>query len=188
MFISHSLYDNLTLLGHYREENIQQAWASLVFKRPFFFRAVWSATQSCNCRVLAKKHCWCIDELHQRLKEGLITFYWVLGESLTTELLQLGQNAMLEVLTTVKEPLLELSPELGPLDLQVVLLLVAIQGITKAQPFESHRECFNSLLKGLPLTPEFYRAALTLAARMGLIESNTIAVKGFTQVFKAKAF
>ena len=158
-----------SLIQHYQSDHLQASWSALVTKRPQYFRAVWSATQSCFCQQMALQKAWNLDTLHLHLREGLLTFHWALGERLTTELLAIGQNPMLRSLMTLRESLITEARDVENFDLQTLLLLLVTQEIAQAQTFIAPTVYLQELLEDLYLEREFYTQVETVAVRINLL-------------------
>lgn len=167
--LARTLFNCGNLIEHYHPDRLQASWSALVTKRPQYFRAVWSATQSCFCQQMALQKSWNLDTLHLNLRDGLLTFHWALGEKLTTELLAIGQNPMLRSLMTLKETLIEEANLVDHFDLQTLLLLLVTQEIAQAQTFVPSTVYLQELLEDLHLEDEFYAQVETIAIRIDLL-------------------
>ena len=167
--LARTLFNYGSLIEHYQPDHLQASWSALVRKRPQYFRAVWSATQSCFCQQIALQKVWNLDTLHLNLRDGLLTFHWALGERLTTELLAIGQNPMLRSLMTLRETLIEEASEVNNFDLQTLLLLLVTQEIAQSQTFTSSTVYLQELLEDLHLEKEFYSQVEAIAVRVDLL-------------------
>lgn len=102
------------------------------------------------------------------MQQGLATFYWALGDRITKELLAVGQIPMIVSLMGVRHALTYTEVDEDEIDLQVVLLLTALRGISRHQRFEDPAYFILKLLDELELEPEFHNKLLHTAISVEL--------------------
>lgn len=160
------------LKERFDKATLDTSWQTLALTRPGFFKAVWSANQSARCRALCEKHGWSLDEAHYRLRDGLIVFHWAMGNILTDEFMAVGQNHMLVALMDIRQHLLALEEDREYIDLQPVLLLVALRGIAEAQRFEGREEFILRLMREVALPKDLLAVTTEVAIKLGLFHES----------------
>ena len=159
------------LKQHFDKTHLDNIWSHLIYQRPYYFQAVWVASGCAQCAQQTLAHGWCKDSAYLRLRNGLITFHWALGDRITNELMSIGQNPMLAALMGIQEPILDTNNVSETVDLQSVLLLTVVRGIAKAQTFMDQELMMMQLIDELNLGKDLMLAAAETAVKVELFRS-----------------
>ena len=162
------------LQDHFQTSVIDGKWSHLYRSAPGFLGSILEAGRSPMCQERALVRGWSVDECHARLIEGITTFHWALGMSTTKELVGLSQNPVLCSLMDIREPILEECVSDTCVDLQAVLLLVAVREMSEFQQFESRENFMLNVFNELNLCDSLHQEVCCNAIRVDLLKSDTL--------------
>jgi hypothetical protein len=148
---------------------VRHSWIALSYRLPQLIRMV----HQCRYAPLALDTGTPLglvtpDTIGMAMQQGLATFYWALGDRITKELLAIGQLSMIVSLMGIRHALTHTDIEEDEIDLQVVLLLTVLRGISRHQTFEDPALFILKLLDELELDPEFHNKLLHTAISVEL--------------------
>lgn len=153
---------------HYR--TIHHGWTSLCRRMPAIVTMVSASALTVGTHRKGNELGYVTDQRrHIALQQGITTFNWALGDRITKELLAVGQNPMLTSLMGIRQAFTYTEVTSETVDIQTVLLLTVLRGISQVQYFEDRSLFIIKLLDELELDNEFYNKLVETAISVELV-------------------
>lgn len=164
-----NLFTVKDITHHFKRENLDGLWSSLVNRRPRYLKLLWSSLSTKECKAKQSEHNWTLDETFLKLRNSLLTFNWVMGARVTEELLFTAQTPMLIALMDVEGPTLNPENQSEYMDLQCIYLLAVLRGISRAQTYMEPENMLVDLINELNLDSDLVEALTGLAVKANLL-------------------
>lgn len=153
---------------HYR--TLHHGWSSLCRRIPAITQMISACSLTVGAHRKGNELGYVTDHMrHVALQQGITTFNWALGDRITKELLAVGQNPMLTSLMGIRQAFTYTEVEANTVDVQAVLLLTVLRGISQVQNLEDKSLFIIRLLDELELDNEFYDKLVDTAISVELI-------------------